>query len=69
VRIRVGEPVELKLRSPRADTRRMMDAIVALLPPEARERREPTPEELALTFPAGHTGDDGDEVHRRPGED
>ena len=69
VRVRVGEPVELKLRSPRADTRRMMDAIVALLPPEARERREPTPEELTLTFPPGHTGADGDEPHRRPGED
>jgi putative phosphoserine phosphatase/1-acylglycerol-3-phosphate O-acyltransferase len=74
VRVRVGEPVELKLRSPRADTRRMMDAIVGLLPPEARLRREPSPEELALTYPSGH-GRDGetdagdDELQRRPGED
>jgi putative phosphoserine phosphatase/1-acylglycerol-3-phosphate O-acyltransferase len=67
VRVRVGEPVELKLRSPKADTRRIMDAIVDLLPPEARERREPTPEELALTYPPGHTGED--DVDRRPGED
>ncbi len=73
VRIRVGDPVELKWRSPNADTRRMMAAIVDLLPPEARERRVPTPEELALTYPAGHSrGDrDGerDERDRRPGDD
>jgi putative phosphoserine phosphatase / 1-acylglycerol-3-phosphate O-acyltransferase len=72
VRARVGPPVELKLRSPQADTRRIMAAIADLLPPEARERREPTPEELARTFPAGHRGDDGDpeaEASRRPGED
>jgi putative phosphoserine phosphatase/1-acylglycerol-3-phosphate O-acyltransferase len=67
----VGEPVELKLRSPRADTRRMMDAIAALLPPEARLRRRPTPEELALTYPPGHRpdGDTDAELQRRPGED
>jgi putative phosphoserine phosphatase/1-acylglycerol-3-phosphate O-acyltransferase len=71
VRVRVGEPVELKLRSPRADTRRMMDAIAALLPPEARLRRRPTPEELALTYPPGHRpdGDTDAELQRRPGED
>jgi putative phosphoserine phosphatase/1-acylglycerol-3-phosphate O-acyltransferase len=74
VRVRVGDPVDLKLRSPKADTRRIMDAIVALLPPEARERHEPTPEELALTYPPGRSGDgtgaraDG-ETDRRPGED
>ncbi len=57
VRVRVGEPVELKLRSPRADTRRMMDAISALLPPEAHRRHDPTPEELARTYPPGRDGE------------
>jgi putative phosphoserine phosphatase / 1-acylglycerol-3-phosphate O-acyltransferase len=69
VRVRVGDPVELKLRSPKADTRRMMDAIVDLLPADARRHHDPTPEELALTYPSGHSGDDGDEAERRPGED
>jgi putative phosphoserine phosphatase/1-acylglycerol-3-phosphate O-acyltransferase len=53
VRVRVGEPVELKYRSPRADTRRILDAISDLLPPESRRRRTPTPEELRRTHPGG----------------
>ena len=69
VRVRVGEPVELKLRSPKADTRRLMDAIVDLLPPEARRQHEPTPEELALTYPPGHRGGEDGEAERRPGTD
>jgi putative phosphoserine phosphatase / 1-acylglycerol-3-phosphate O-acyltransferase len=72
VRVRVGEPVDLKLRSPQADTKRMMAAIVDLLPPEARRRREPTPEELARTYPSGHDPDDDEgagRLDRRPGED
>jgi putative phosphoserine phosphatase/1-acylglycerol-3-phosphate O-acyltransferase len=70
VRVRVGHPVELKYRSPNADTKRMMAAIVDLLPAEARVRREPTPEELALTYPRGKVPDDAhDELSRRPGED
>jgi putative phosphoserine phosphatase/1-acylglycerol-3-phosphate O-acyltransferase len=68
VRVRVGEPVPLKLRSAEADTRRIMAAISALLPPEARRDRAPTAEELASTYPPGHSGD-GDERGRRPGED
>jgi len=56
VEVRIGPPVELKHRSPQADTRRVMDAIMDLLPPEAREARDPTPEELALTYPPGHDG-------------
>jgi putative phosphoserine phosphatase/1-acylglycerol-3-phosphate O-acyltransferase len=54
VTIRVGDPVELKHRSAQADTRRIMAAIVDLLPPEARGRHEPTAEELARTYPPGH---------------
>jgi putative phosphoserine phosphatase/1-acylglycerol-3-phosphate O-acyltransferase len=71
VRIRVGDPVELKLRSAQADTKRIMSAIVDLLPPEARERREPTAEELARSYPPGHHPDDEDAGRgaRRPGED
>jgi putative phosphoserine phosphatase/1-acylglycerol-3-phosphate O-acyltransferase len=53
VRVRVGPPVELKYRSPAADTRRIMDAIAELLPPEAREAREPTEEEIRSATPGG----------------
>jgi putative phosphoserine phosphatase / 1-acylglycerol-3-phosphate O-acyltransferase len=53
VRVRVGPPVELKLRSAPADTRRIMEAIVDCLPPEAREVREPTDEEIRRATPGG----------------
>jgi putative phosphoserine phosphatase/1-acylglycerol-3-phosphate O-acyltransferase len=53
VAVRAGPPVELKYKSPNADTKRIMKAIAALLPDEARELREPTPEELARTYPPG----------------
>jgi len=46
-----------------------MKAISALLPPEARVRREPTPEELAATYPPGYSGEPERETKRRPGED
>jgi putative phosphoserine phosphatase/1-acylglycerol-3-phosphate O-acyltransferase len=69
VSVRVGPPVELKYRSPAADTRRIMAAIADLLPPEARESHEPTPEELALTYPPGYRGHPDTETTRRPGED
>ncbi len=69
VRIRVGPPVELKYRSLDADTKRIMKAISALLPPEARRHRTPTPEELAATFPPGYKGDPEREGERRPGTD
>lgn len=55
IEVRVGPPVELDGGTPEADTRRVMDAIARLLPPEARERRTPGPEELALTYPPGTT--------------
>ncbi len=74
VRMRVGEPVELKHRSVDADTRRMMTAITELLPDEARKPYEPSPEELARTYPGGVVPDDigaaaGHESDRRPGTD
>jgi putative phosphoserine phosphatase/1-acylglycerol-3-phosphate O-acyltransferase len=55
VRTRVGPPVAgLTGRSVPADTKRIMAAIMALLPPESTAQREPTPDELARTYPAGH---------------
>lgn len=53
VRVRVGEPVELKYRSERADTDRIMRAIESLLPAEARRRRTPTPAEIVEATPPG----------------
>jgi len=71
VRVRVGPPVEgLKGRSPDADTRRIMAAIVEQLPDEARVHRIPTAEELARTYPSGKVPDDLEhERRRRPGTD
>ncbi len=69
VRVRVGEPIDLRYRSVDADTRRIMAALVDLLPAEARVRREPTPEELARSLPAGYQGDGSAEDARRPGTD
>jgi putative phosphoserine phosphatase/1-acylglycerol-3-phosphate O-acyltransferase len=54
VQVRVGPQVALQHDDPVADTERVMEAITALLPPEARVAHEPTEEELALTLPPGH---------------
>ena len=62
-------PVPLKRRSPDADTKRIMAAIVDCLPDEARVRHTPTEEELLATFPPGYKGDPNAEVSRRPGTD
>jgi putative phosphoserine phosphatase/1-acylglycerol-3-phosphate O-acyltransferase len=56
-------------RSADADTKRIMKAISALLPAEARRKRTPTAEELAATYPPGYKGDPGSETERRPGTD
>jgi len=69
VTVRVGDPVDVKRRSPDADTKRIMKAISALLPKEAHEPHEPTPEELARTYPPGYKGDPAAETERRPGSD
>ena len=69
VRIRVGGPVDLKHRSLDADTKRIMKAITALLPPAARRPFTPTPEQLARTYPPGYRGQPDREVDRRPGTD
>ena len=69
VRIRVGDPVPLTYGSVDDDTAAIMAALVDLLPAEARERREPTPEELARSLPSGYAGDPDAEATRRPGAD
>lgn len=53
----VGEPIPLGHRDLEADTATIMAAIVDLLPPEAHQRREPTADELAATYPPGHRSD------------
>jgi putative phosphoserine phosphatase/1-acylglycerol-3-phosphate O-acyltransferase len=63
------EITSLKYKSPDADTKRIMKAISALLPPESQERRTPTADELALTYPPGYKGDPNAEAERRPGTD
>jgi putative phosphoserine phosphatase/1-acylglycerol-3-phosphate O-acyltransferase len=72
VSVRLGGVVELGHDDPDVDTRRIMDAIVDLLPPEAREHHEPTDEELALTMPSSAKSGAGSSTHetdRRPGSD
>jgi putative phosphoserine phosphatase/1-acylglycerol-3-phosphate O-acyltransferase len=55
---RIGPAVPgLTGRSVPADTKRIMAAIMALLPAESRRRRTPTAEQLARTYPSGHRGD------------
>jgi putative phosphoserine phosphatase/1-acylglycerol-3-phosphate O-acyltransferase len=53
VRTRVGPPVALSYDDVHADTANIMAAIVDLLPDEARQRHEPTAEELERTMPSG----------------
>ena len=69
VRVRVGPPVELTYRSADADTKRIMKAIMALLPKEARRQHTPTEAEIARALPPGYHGDLGHEAERRPGTD
>ncbi|HEY5108931.1 MAG TPA: lysophospholipid acyltransferase family protein, partial [Acidimicrobiales bacterium] len=52
VTVTVGPPVKLGLTDAVADTATLMDAIVDLLPDEAREVHVPTEEELAATRPS-----------------
>ena len=71
ITIRVGKPIKLVGKSLDADTKKIMKAIVDLLPPEARVKRTPTPEELARTYPSGKIPDVDPEHEqaRRPGTD
>ena len=69
VTVRVGEVVPLKHVDHEADTKKLMKAIMALLPPESRLKRTPTAEELAAALPPGYRGDESRERSRRPGTD
>jgi putative phosphoserine phosphatase/1-acylglycerol-3-phosphate O-acyltransferase len=69
VQVRVGTAVPLKHKGPDADTKKIMKAIMELLPPESRVRHEPTDAELLATLPPGYQGDPRAEVTRRPGTD
>ena len=52
VSVSAGPAVELKYRSDNADTKRLEDAVLALLPQAGREPYEPTADELAATYPS-----------------
>lgn len=67
--ITVGQPVQLSYTDPDADTVAIMSAISALLPPEGREYREPTEDELRRSYPSNYKGDPNAEDDRRPGTD
>ncbi len=69
ITVRVGPPVKLAYKSPDADTKRIMKALVKHLPAEAREHRTPTADELAATYPSGYQGEPELELSRRPGTD
>ena len=67
--VTVGPPVQMQYDDLDADTKRMMEAISALLPPEGRETREPSEDELRRTFPSNYKGNPDAEDDRRPGFD
>jgi len=70
ITIRVGAPVFVDGDDADTDTKLIMESISALLPPEARVKRTPTPEELAKTYPSGKVPTDAEhEKARRPGRD
>jgi len=75
VAVRTGQSFDLGVNDSPTDvdleaaTTRIMAAIVAMLPDEARVQREPTPEELARTYPSSYKGDPTAEANRRPGTD
>jgi putative phosphoserine phosphatase/1-acylglycerol-3-phosphate O-acyltransferase len=69
IQIRVGEPLQLRGKTADSNTKKIMKAIVDLLPAEARTRRTPTPDELRRSYPAGYKGDPTKESTRRPGTD
>ncbi len=69
VSVSVGAPITTTGKSLEADTKKIMAAISAQLPAEARQRRTPTRAELMATFPPGYAGDPEAESTRRPGRD
>lgn len=51
--VNIGTPVPLKYRSEQADTRRIMAAISALLPDDAKGIKATSVDEVASTYPSG----------------
>jgi len=69
VRVRVGEPLTLRGKTAESNTKKIMSAIVDLLPAEARTKRTPTADELRRSYPPGYSGEPTSESTRRPGSD
>jgi putative phosphoserine phosphatase/1-acylglycerol-3-phosphate O-acyltransferase len=65
----VGPAFHVDGDDPDVDTKAIMDAIMAVLPDEAKVRHTPTEDELRATFPPGYSGDPNAESDRRPGTD
>ena len=63
----------LDYSDPDTDTKRIMQAIMDLLPPESRVQREPTDAEVRAALPPGYKADINDDptrtLRRRPGTD
>ena len=55
VTVRAGRPLELSHESLVANSKRIMAAVVDLLPASARQHHEPSADELARTYPPGYT--------------
>ena len=58
VTVRIGDPVTGLTGKEGPDTKRIVKAIMALLPPEAHVAREPTEAELRASYPGGHLPDE-----------
>ena len=69
ITIVVGHPVALSYNDVEADTEKIMQAIMDLLPEASRTHGKPTKEEIALASPPGYKGDEHKEKARRPGTD
>lgn len=69
VSVSIGEPITVTGDDHDANTKAIMDAIMAQLPPEASEPYTPTAEELRATYPSGYKGNPDEEAQRRPGTD
>jgi hypothetical protein len=62
VRVRAGEALTLpKGIDPIDGTELVMSSIFDLMPAEGKLARKPSPEELARTYPPGHSAKDGDD--------
>ena len=63
------DPVTLSYDDVDADTEKIMQAIMDLLPEASRNHGNPTKQEIALAMPPGHKVVRQNEKARRPGSD